>query len=178
LASASLPSPVMLFSSVIYSEEESAVAALAAMSERYGQLEYCSPARPFDHTSYYAGEMGSQLKRRIIAFEQLVGRATLPAIKLYTGAIERRLRDPNGQRRVNLDPGFVSLEQVTLATTKPYSHRIYLSEGIWAELCLTYRDQTYHKLAWTYPDYAEAEMVQTMLDLRRIYGEKLKCQRA
>jgi hypothetical protein len=178
LASPSLPSPALLFASVIYAEEESAVAALAAMSERYGQLEYCSPASAFDHTSYYGPEMGPNLKRRIIAFEQLVGRASLPAIKLYTNAIERRLSDAAGQRRVNLDPGFVTLEQVTLATTKPYSHRIYLSEGIWAELCLTYRDQTYHELAWTYPDYASAEMVQTMLDLRKIYGEKLKCQRA
>lgn len=176
MASVTLPSPVMLFSSVIYSEEESAVAALAALSERYGQLEYCSPAIVFDHTTYYEAEMGPNLKRRMIAFEQLVGRAGLPQIKLYTNAIEKRLSDESGKRRVNLDPGFVTLEQVVLATTKPYSHRIYLTEGIWAELCLTYHDQTYHALAWTYPDYAD--MVQTMLDLRKLYGEKLKCQRA
>ena len=178
MAKPSLPQAALLFASLIYSDEESVVAALAAMSERFGQLEYCSPALSFDHTAYYGPEMGPNLKRRIVAFEQLVGRATLPAIKLYSNAIERRLSDAQGSRRVNIDPGFVTLEQVTLATTKPYSHRIYLSEGIWSELCLTYQNQTYHKLAWTYPDYADAEMVQTMLNLRKIYGEKLKCQKA
>jgi hypothetical protein len=79
---------------------------------------------------------------------------------------------------VNLDPGILSLENICLATTKPYSHRIYLAGGIWAEVTLMYRKDSYHPLEWTYPDYASQELLEIFAHLRILYKEKLRCRAA
>lgn len=40
-----------------------------------------------------------------------------------------------------------------LATTKDRDHRIYLDNGIFAEVTLHYRQGVWEKSRWTYPDY-------------------------
>ena len=54
---------------------------------------------------------------------------------------------------MNIDPGYLTLFQLVLASAKPFSHRIYLDRGIWAEVTLLFRDGTFETLPWTYPDY-------------------------
>lgn len=59
--------------------------------------------------------------------------------------------------------GYVSLYHVApFATSKNFSHRVYLGEGIYGEVTLLYRTTGWELLPWTYPDYKILE-VQTFL---------------
>ena len=42
-------------------------------------------------------------------------------------------------RPLNLDPGYLTLGKLVLASTKDFAHRIYLGRGIYAEMTLFYR---------------------------------------
>jgi len=79
---------------------------------------------------------------------------------------------------VNIDPGYIALEHVILATTKGYAHRIYLKNGIYADLTLIYRDGTYRPLDWTYPDYAEKDTISLFNRWRDYYKKVMKCLKA
>ena len=43
-----------------------------------------------------------------------------------------------GRWSQNLDPGMLSLHNLVLASTKGFAHRIYMREGIYAELALLF----------------------------------------
>jgi len=167
----------MLFCSVIYKDTSPKDQALYLLKERFGQLIMQTQALPFSYTDYYCGEMGSPLNRIILAFSDLVDRDTLPEIKTETNAIENRLLE-QGKRRINIDPGLITLENLCLATTKPYTHRIYLGKGIWAEITLIYRADSYQRLEWTYPDYGSTELIEIFNSLRDTYRRHLKCHQA
>ncbi len=175
MGKAGTPSAVMLFCSVMFHDDAQAARALALLTEKFGPISYQSVKMPFDYTAYYCREMDSPLYRYVVAFEKLVPRDHLAPAKTYSNAIEDRLSSA-GLRKVNLDPGILSMENISLATTKPYSHRIYLSDGIWAEVTLMYQGNAYHPLEWTYPDYASEEMVTIFKKLRATYKEKIQCQ--
>ncbi len=57
-------------------------------------------------------------------------------------------------------------EQVLLATGKPYSHRIYLSDGVFAELVYYFKEKSFHKVSWTYPDYQHEEKIKFFNSIR------------
>lgn len=170
-----IPRDVMLFCSIIYRDNCERV--LAMLEDVFAKTCFESPSLVFDYTSYYEKEMGSPLRRTIVAFEKLVARDALPAIKITTNAMEESCIE-DGKRTINLDPGYLSLENVCLATTKPYSHRIYLSQGIWAEVTLSYKDNSYQAFPWTYPDYASDKMRQLFNTLRTIYKGRITCRAA
>lgn len=171
------PCEVMLFSSLLFSDTTLADKAIAALGEIYGRTWYRSDPIPFTYTSYYGDEMGSPLYRTLIAFSTLVSRDSLPEVKNKSNEIEDALKDRE-KRTVNIDPGILSMENICLATTKPYSHRIYLSKGIWAEITLMYRKDSYQALPWTYPDYASPDLIKIFNELRGLYKEKLRCHGA
>jgi len=168
-----IPREVMLFCSIIY--RDSCEKALAMLTEFFGTPCFKSPDLAFDFTSYYEEELGAPLHRIVVAFERFVARDALPEIKLKTNAMEES-SIVNGKRTVNLDPGYLSLENVCLATTKPYSHRIYITQGIWAEVTLFYKDGSYQAFPWTYPDYASDELKQIFNSLRAIYKGRITCR--
>jgi hypothetical protein len=72
-------------------------------------------------------------------------------------------------RPVNLDPGCVSAGKLVLATTKDREHRIYLSEGIYAEVTLTYRKNGFRPVATTYPDYRSEAYLAFFNEVRRMH---------
>jgi hypothetical protein len=127
----------------------------------------------FDYTDYYEPEMGRGLFRRVIAFKQLIAQDQLADIKLQTNAVEFRY-SRKGKRRVNIDPGYLLRERFVLATGKNYSHRIYVGQGIYADLTLIYREGRYRPLDWTYPDYAADELRNFLTAVRRKYALDLK----
>lgn len=173
MGSMQTPRPVMLFCSIL--SKDSPDAAREILRAAFGETAFESPVLPFDYTTYYEQEMGSPLIRKIFAFDDLIPRDSLPDVKIRTNGMEAAfLRD--GKRMVNLDPGILTLENACLATTKPYSHRIYLAKGIWTEITLMYQDDSYHALPWTYPDYASRELIAIFNAMRGIYRGRIKCQ--
>lgn len=146
----------------------------ATLVQRYGPVDYETPLLPFDHTDYYDDELGSpeagELARRILGFERLVPLDGLVAVKLATNVDEFNFARPDNTRRVNLDPGLITLERFVLASGKNFTHRVYLGQGIWADLTLIYNRKTgWVVLPWTFPDYATEDMKRRLTELRALY---------
>ncbi len=177
MGTAHIPRDVLLFCSVLFGNSAPVEQVISALRKEYGEFVYRSEAMPFTFTSYYEEELGSPLYRILLAFETLVPRDSLPGIKIRTNEMEFDFMTGD-KRTVNLDPGFLSQENICLATTKPYSHRIYLSRGIWAEITLIYKKNSYQTLEWTYPDYASDELIRIFHELRELYKGRLRCQEA
>jgi len=111
---------------------------------------------PFDFTDYYTPEMGAGLLRKFVTHERLVSPGDLAAIKVATNEMEATLAatlQADVPRPVNLDPGTLDGSKLILATTKDYAHRIYLAQGIYAEVTLIYHKGGYQPTPWTYRDY-------------------------
>ena len=173
MGSARDAAPVKLIASLLAGETGLIAEAKAALVRTFGPTEIESDLFPFDHTEYYALEFGPNLQRQIIAFAQLVAPAQLPEIKLKTNELER-LMAGEGKRRVNVDPGYISLGKLVLATTKDHAHRIYLGQGIYGEVTLTFQRGRFRPWLWTYPDYA-GERYCTLFDaVRRRYKAQLR----
>ena len=177
MGTAHIPHNVLLFCSILFNEHAPVEQILSCLRHDYGEFVYKSETMPFDFTSYYEKELGSPLQRILVAFEKLVLRDCLPQVKIRTNKIETDLM-AGGKRTANLDPGILTMENVNLATTKPYSHRIYLKDGIWAEVTLIYTKNSYQSLEWTYPDYASKELIRIFHELREIYKGRRQCQEA
>jgi hypothetical protein len=144
------------------------------LGEIFGEMDCISDVLPFNFTDYYAQEMGSDLFRRFIAFASLIPRSRLPEIKQRTNHLEEKYSTPVGHRKINIDPGYLCLEHVILATTKSYAHRPYLKDGIYADLTLVYRNKSYQPLEWTYPDYRQPEVIKLFNQFRMKYLEDLR----
>lgn len=109
-------------------------------------------------STYYDREMGGPVYKYFVARQDLDSVDRLVQIKLQTERIEANLaveREGRRVRCVNIDPGYVTSWNVILATVKNHSHRIYLSDGIYAEVTLLFRGGRFQTLPWTYPDYRE-----------------------
>jgi hypothetical protein len=117
--------------------------------------------------------MGSPLFRRFVAFKELVPREALADIKKRTNGIEERY-SRGGCRRVNIDPGVISVGNLVLATTKGCAHRPYLRDGIYADLTLIFRKRSFRPLEWTYSDYRQGEVIEMMNGFRKRYLMQLK----
>lgn len=167
------PKPVKLIVSMFTGDETLLAVARGALVNRFGPIDYESELLPFDHTSYYEREFGPGLVRQIVAFADLIAPQRLAEIKRTTNDLEMTWA-VEGRRRVNLDPGYVSLSKMVLATTKDYTQRIYLGQGIYAEVTLYYQRGAFHPWEWTYPDYASPRYLEIFAQIRRIYAAQLR----
>jgi hypothetical protein len=167
------PEVVKLIASLFSGDGRMLGDAVQALSEKYGKADFISVPAPFTYTDYYEKEFGGSLIRRFIAFERLIRPETLPDVKLWTNALEKRL-SAEGRRRVNIDPGYLAKAHLILATGKGYTHRPSLREGIFADLTLIYRDKSFHTLPWTYPDYAGGEVIGMLTRIRDKYLLQMK----
>jgi hypothetical protein len=141
-----------------------------------GHIDLESDTWPFNFTDYYEAEMGAPLLRRICSFRELIGPDNLVAIKHTTNRLEKELAAalPNApQRPVNIDPGYVALGKLVLATTKDHAHRVYLGGGIYAECTLRWRNGAFEPWEWTYPDYRSEEYRAFFARVRELYRDKL-----
>lgn len=165
--------PVKLISGFIFRNEACYEKAKALLRKTYGEIDFESQDLPFNYTDYYREEFGKELLRRFVSFKKLVPADSLAKIKNFTNKIEGRF-SKEMRRSVNIDPGFLDLSKLILASTKDYSHRIYLGKGIYAELTLFFKNKTYCPLEWTYPDYRTIEYIAIFNRIREIYARQVK----
>jgi hypothetical protein len=149
----------------------------------WGPVLLESPAFDFVETHYYDATMGPGLKKVFFAFRRLLNPAELADIKLETNRWEAeyavvdaascRVGENDATRQVcpmtrqdaastvprplNLDPGYLTLGKLVLASTKDFAHRIYLSQGIYAEVTLQYRHRRWQHHEYTFADYRRAD---------------------
>jgi hypothetical protein len=163
------PLPVKLFVGMLSADRELFDQAATALADKYGPVDLRSEPVPWKHTGYYRDEMGESLFRCFLFFERLADPGVLPAVKRTTNFIEEQFSSGPGNprpRRINIDPGYLTEAKVVLATTKDYTHRLYIGEGIYAEVTLQYRGRSFHAIETTYPDYRMQSVITLFMKAR------------
>ncbi len=167
------PAPVKLVVGLLTGEPKLFDTLQSRLEARFGAADMVSPVLDFTQTTYYAAELGPRLVREFVTFEQLIDPGELAGIKVWTNALEDEFA--RGQRRrINLDPGYVSLSKLVLASTKNHSHRIYIGQGIYAEITLRYYKKAFRPWEWTYPDYASEAYRLLFQGIRERYMQQLR----
>ncbi len=145
------------------------------LTKEFGNIDCKTEIEEFKFTDYYKKEMGAVLLRQYVTFEKLIVPEILADIKIRTNEIEDDL-SISGRRNVNIDPGYLELGKLVLASTKNYTHRIYIGKGIYAEPTLQFFKKTYTKWPFSYPDYSDAKSVEFFNYARGVYKNQLDSQ--
>lgn len=122
----------------------------------WGPIALESEVFQFDRTDYYESSMGSGLMKVFWAFETLFDPGSLVDVKYQGNAWEEEYAAAAAhpeERPLNIDPGYITLSKLVLASTKDYAHRIYLDRGMYAEITLYYQGHAWQHHRYTFPDY-------------------------
>lgn len=150
----SLPEPAILFAGILYRNEEYFSRAKLLLREKFGMILMESRALEWNCSEYYRKELGWPIIRKFLFFKDRMNQLDLPDIKLATNELEDELSTEGG-RNINIDPGYLTLSKVVLASTKNYSHRLYLGKGIFGEVTLVHVGGRYRPHLFTYRDYSD-----------------------
>lgn len=166
------PLPVKLVCAFIYPEEETYARTKQILQNKFGGIDFESEKIDFDFTDYYHPEMGKPLYRRFLSFKKLQKADKFAKIKLFCIRLEKKF-STKGKRAINIDPGYLNEAKLILTTTKDFSHRIYLKDGIYAEVTLHYKDGQFREFPTTFPDYRTQVYKNIFSDIRNIYQQQL-----
>ena len=172
-----MPQPVKAVIGVLTTDPCLLPIVYAELGQRLGPIDFASELMPFTSTTYYEAEMGPNIERQFISFERLVDAGTLAEMKLFTNAVEQTFvakKTDGDARRVNLDAGYLCLAKLVLASTKDHAHRIYLRDGIYAEITLRFYRKTFQPWEWSYPDYRLPTYLAIFNQIRDIYKDQLE----
>jgi len=151
-----------LIVSIIYSSIDGLADALKLLEKQFGRVQCETMELPYASRKY-AEEMGDELQRRFYSFEKLVERDKLPEIKAVCHKIEKQLGDlvhDYAFRTANIDPGVVTPDNVVMASHREFNQRIYLRDGVFAELALVYSRGRFVRLPWTPTDFCAGEAIE------------------
>ena len=174
-----LPIPVKLFVGMLSPEPALFNTCADLLCKDYGPVDYQSEIVPWTNSDFYREEMGPGILRKFIFFERLLDPGDLSSVKINTTRIEKSLALQAGtrtRRRINLDPGYVTEAKVVLATTKDYSHRLYIGNGIYAEVTLRYgnKDRSFTAFDHTYLDYCSETYIAMFNEARDLLRTALQ----
>jgi hypothetical protein len=171
MGSISPPRPVLLLVAVSSRYDAALDWARERVAAEFGPLGAVSPAFDFTETEYYTATMGTDLKKQFLVAKSPLDPGRLPAIKRLTNdwevAYAATANHPE-PRPLNLDPGYLTMAKLVLASTKDHAHRIYLADGIYAEVTLSFRNKRWHAFDWTYPDYRREDFQQFFTKSREL----------
>lgn len=167
------PRPIKFFVGLITNNNSLIEKTRKLLIRKFGPVDCESRLFDFSFTRYYNDEMGENLKRKFLAFEKPVSLENIGSTKILTNRLEEKF-SLKGKRKINIDPGYISLSTLVLLTTKEYYHRLYLGKGIYAEVTLYYKDKFFRPFEWTYPDYRSREYLDFFNVVRERYFLQLK----
>ena len=177
----SSPKPAKLIIGLLSADPALFGAAQQTLTHDHGPIDFRSEVFRWEITRYYEEEMGAHLLRQFVSFERLISPEALAGLKRHTDRLERSFASPptaDGARRLNIDPGYLDATKLVLASTKDQAHRIYLSQGIYAEVTLRYHHGAFHPFEYTYPDYCWPQTQTFLRQLRQRYLEQLRYQKS
>ncbi len=162
MAKTRLVEAVIQIVAVITKEGDDAVFdwAIERLRDQWGAIAEIAPPAPFVAGGFYTPQMGQPLRKTLVAFEAPTDPEPLAKWKSQSNQWEfeaaQRFGNDGSPRPLNLDPGYVTQAKWVLATVKDRDHRIYLRDGIFAEVTLNYVGGQWVHHRWTYPDYRTA----------------------
>ncbi len=171
------PRKTLFFCGVLLSRRLDWAPVRSSLESEFGEILAESTAYPFTSSDYYREETGPEIERRFLAFDPLREPTLLADWKIRSNEVESALAGRFGgefPRPVNIDPGYIDLPKIVLASTKDFFHRIPLPGGIYAEVTLYYRFGTWQPLPWTFPDFATGAYHSFFLSLRGILHHRRK----
>lgn len=175
------PNPVKLIVGILAADAGCLQAARESIAEAFGPADMVSDIWPFTQTDYYKDETGENILRMFVAIEKLIDPGELAEIKHTTNRIEQDLAeklDTALARPVNLDPGIIEPSKLVLASTKNFSHRIYIGNRMFAEVTLIFSKGQWQSFPFTFPDYKEPRYHGFLNKVRTRLVEQLKQGRA
>jgi len=164
---------VKLIISVLYSDPALFSDFRFRSAAVWGAVDHCGDAFPFDMTEYYSSEMGKGLFRTFLSYVNLVDAVSLPWIKELCEELEREY-SLEGRRRLNLDPGYIDLGKLVLASCKYGHQKIPVSPRVYADPVLHFRRSSCESFDWTFPDFRDPRYHSELCSIRNLYKEQLK----
>ncbi len=177
MTAARIPDPELLVVAVFSRHLTAIDWAREQLMRHFGPIVLESPPFDFNQTHYYEATMGAGLRKSFLVFGELVAADRLAEIKHKTIGLEKKLVRSGlyaEARPLNLDPGLLSLGKLLLATTKDQAHRVYLRDGIYAEVTLRFQAGCYETWPWTYADYQLPEVREFLEQAREWYRQRLR----
>ncbi|TWT68995.1 DUF4416 family protein [Crateriforma conspicua] len=148
--------PVVRICGVIAKQEAWRQTAIDWLVQRWGPVCETSQPLAFEAGGFYTPTMGDGLVKQVVAFDGFADPAGLAPWKTATNRWESELAeriDADVPRPINLDVGYITQAKWVLATVKDRDHRMYLRDGIFAEVTLNYVGRRWVHHRWTYPSY-------------------------
>ncbi len=170
------PKPVLPLIAVFSIYPEAIQWAQQQIASTWGELGLISEPFEFDNTNYYDSTMGAGLKKQFITLKHTMDPVQLIDWKIQSNDWEAQyaqLANKPESRPLNIDPGYLDLGKLVLASSKDFAHRLYLGKGIYAEITLNYRHKVWEPLHWTFPDYQRADY-QAFFSTAREYLHQLR----
>lgn len=145
---------------------------LSSIKEKYGPINFSK------YTNYYENEMGKDLLKTYYYFNDVIKVDDFHKTKVQTNSFEEEFVKHNeilhpSMRPVNLDPGYFTEAKLVLFSAKDFAHRIYINNGIYAEVQLTYKKNSFQKNEWSYPDYITKDFLDFANNARSYLRIKL-----
>jgi Domain of unknown function (DUF4416) len=165
--------PVKLIIGFLYCERNAYRLALEQVRAVWGESDYQSQEYFFDLTDYYESEMGKPIFRSFNSYSRLIDPGKLAETKLMTNKLEDELGEA-GKRRVNLDPGYLDYDKLVLASAKYNYQKVYLHDGIYADITMFYRKGRYIAADWAFPDFKDGLYENDFLQMRHQYKQQVK----
>lgn len=165
--------PVKFLTAVTYSHNEILQLSINDLKKDFGEIDLESTPFAFNHTNYYEKEMGARLSKQFFSFKELSHEEQLIPWKLLALEIEKKY-SIEGKRQVNIDPAYLELAKLVVASTKNFNHRIFLGKRIYGDVQLMYRKNEFVFNEWTYPDYKSQPVIHFLEKVRIIYFDQLK----
>jgi hypothetical protein len=134
---------------------------IAALKQKFGEVD-SELDYDFSFTDYYDAEMGSSIRKRLVVFRELMDRNILAGIKNWTNTLEDK-ESIYGKRKINLDPGYLTVCNVVLASAKEMPHKVYIGDGMFGDVVLEYRNKSFQHSDHTFPDY-RSDIVKNFLN--------------
>jgi hypothetical protein len=173
MAQTSLPVPVKMIIAILWSDGASREQIFTELKTLWGNVDFQGADHLFDATDYYEPEMGSPLYRRLISFEDLVQPDRLAELKLRTNEIELRHISSAG-RLINLDIGYLDHNKLVLASAKAAGQKIYVGQGMYADLIARFGHGNYQPFEWTFIDFKDGRYNKELNQIRDIYLSQLR----
>ena len=147
--------------------------AINQFQVEWGETDFVSEDFPFTETDYYQNEMGADLYRRFYSFRDLIQPDLIVEAKLHCNVIEEKYAK-EGNRLVNLDAGYLDTYKVVLASAKFGGQKVYLRDGIYADMTLSMYKGKWESFVWGFPDFKSRKYDAVLSRIRDRYKQQLR----